>query len=298
MLSGPKRYGRSPVATGICRGVGCLTLAALCFYFATSGHSAAFSRSPRRAVNKEWVLTWHDEFNGPNGAPPDKAKWLIETGGNGWGNHELQYDTARPQNVRQEGGNLVIEAVKQPFTGPDGIERDYTSGRLNTSRRLNQTYGRFEARIKNPRGAGLWPAFWLLGDNFHGVGWPTCGEIDIMEQRGGSGSGIWGSAHGPGYSGADALASSYQLPSGDFSDAFHLFALEWEPKVLRFYVDGHLYATVTPSDLPAGRAWVFDRPFYIVLSLAVRADAHTGGGAPDSFPQKMLVDYVRVYARK
>lgn len=245
----------------------------------------------------KWVLAWHDEFNGPNGSPPDARKWLIETGGNGWGNGELETYTSRPENIRQEHGHLVIEAIQEKFTAANGVTRGYTSGRLITRGRFSQKYGRFEARIKNPRGRGLWPAFWLLGDGFYKVGWPACGEIDIMEEIGSLSSQIRGSLHGPGFSGPNSLTATYQLPSGDFSDAFHVFALEWEPNVLRYYVDGNLYATRTPTDLPAGGRWVFDSPFFMILNLAVRGDVSTGSGPPAVFPQRMLVDYVRVYAR-
>lgn len=256
------------------------------------------STSPVSNPTGRWVLTWHDEFNGPDGAPPDQSKWLVQTGGDGWGNEELEYDTSLPQNVRQENGHLVIEAIKQPFTGSDGVERGYTSARIITDGRFSQKYGRFEARIKNPEGAGLWPAFWMLGTNFYHVGWPACGEIDIMEEHGGFGSQIWGSLHGPGYSGPEALTSSYRLPTGRFSDAFHIFALEWEPKVLRFYVDGHLYETRRPSDLPRGERWVFDHPFFLILDLAVRGNTRNGLDSSAVLPQEMLVDYVRVYSRE
>ena len=248
-------------------------------------------------TNGAWVLSWQDEFNAPNGTPPDQTKWIEETGGNGWGNGELQYYTSRRQNIRQENGDLVIEAIQEKFTGPDGVERDYTSARVNTRGRFSQEYGRFEARIKNPAGRGVWPAFWLMGDDFSTVGWPACGEIDVMEGIGPQGSEIHGSIHGPGYSGRNSLTSTCQLAAGNFSDAFHVFAVEWEPEVLRFYVDGKLYATKTRADLPAGGPWVYDRPFFLILDLAVRNHA-PDSTAPTVFPQRMLVDYVRVYSRR
>ena len=250
------------------------------------------------ASQSGWVLRWSDEFNGPSGSPPDPTKWIVESGGNGWGNDELQYYTARPQNVRQEDGHLVIEAIKERFTGPDGVHRNYTSARLNTKGRFSQRYGRFEARIQIPSGQGVWPAFSLLGDNFSTAGWPECGEIDIMENVGSEPAIIHGSMHGPGYSGAAPLTAVYKLPQGRFSDGFHVFAVEWEPQAVRFLVDGKLYATRSPADLPPGKRWVFDHPFFLVLNLAV------GGKMPGSpaestvFPQRMLVDYVRVYSRQ
>ena len=238
-----------------------------------------------------WQLTWSDEFNGTNGSLPDSTKWVMETGGNGWGNNEQEYYTNRPENAHQQDGNLVITAINEPYNG-----RNYTSARLKTAGLFTQAYGRFEARIKIPSGQGMWPAFWMLGQNIGTAGWPGCGELDIMENIGREPSIVHGSAHGPGYSGGNPLTGQYTLPAGSFSDDFHVFALEWEPTALRFYVDNVLYETRTPADLPAGTTWVFDHPFFLLLNVAV------GGywpGYPDNttvFPQTMLVDYVRVYS--
>ena len=250
------------------------------------------------ATSGSWILTWSDEFGSANGSAPDASKWVLETGGNGWGNNELEYYTTRSQNVRQENGNLVITALKETYTGPDGVARSYTSARLKTAGLFTQAYGRFEARIKVPAGQGMWPAFWMLGKDIDTAGWPTCGEIDIMENVGNEPAKVHGSMHGPGYSGGNPLTGVYTLTGGRFSDDFHVFAVEWEPSVVRFYVDGSLYETRTPSDLPSGTRWVFDHPFFVLLNVAV------GGnwpGSPDNstvFPQTMLVDYVRVYARQ
>lgn len=245
-----------------------------------------------------WVLTWSAEFNAPNGSPPDPTKWVVESGGNGWGNDELQYYTNRPKNVRLEDGNLVIEAVKEQFTGPDGVQRNYTSARIESKGRFSQRYGRFEARIRLPSGRGMWPAFSLLGDNFSTVGWPACGEIDIMENVGNEPATIHGSLHGPGYSGDKPLTATYKLLRGRFSDRFHVFAVEWEPRAVLFFVDEELYATQTPADIPPGKHWVFDHPFFIVLNLAVGGKMPGKPAASTIFPQRMLVDYVRVYSRK
>jgi beta-glucanase (GH16 family) len=245
-----------------------------------------------------WSLVWSDEFDGPSGSAVDSSKWSFDLGGNGWGNNELETYTSRTANADREGGLLVIKAVKETFTGTDNITRNYTSARLLTKTKFSQTYGRFEARIKIPYGQGMWPAFWMLGDNINTVGWPNCGEIDIMENIGKEPSIIHGTFHGPGYSGGNGIGAPYTLSNGQkFSDDFHTFAVEWEPNVVRFYVDGLLYRTQTPADLPAGKTWVFDHPFFIILNLAV------GGGWPGNpdattvFPQQMLVDYVRVYQR-
>ncbi len=246
-----------------------------------------------------WTLVWSDEFNGPNGSRVDASKWTMETGGGGWGNNELQYYTNSSDNAYQENGSLIIKVIKETYTGPDGVTRNYTSARLKTQGKFEQAYGRFEARLKVPFGQGIWPAFWMLGNNINQVGWPQCGEIDIMENIGREPSTVHGTVHGPGYSGASGIGAPYTLPDGErFADAFHVFAVEWEPREIRWYVDGNLYYTLKPDKLPAGAAWVFDHPFFLLLNVAV------GGnwpGSPDestSFPQVMMVDYVRVYQRK
>lgn len=245
-----------------------------------------------------WTLTWSDEFNGPNGSGVDPSKWVVETGGNGWGNQELEYYTNRPQNAYEQDGDLVIKVLQEKYKGPDGVTRDYTSARLKTLGKFEQTYGRFEARIKIPRGQGIWPAFWMLGSDIDKPGWPACGEIDIMENIGKEPSIVHATIHGPGYSGAHGIGAPFGLTDGSkMADDFHVYAVEWEPNVLRFYVDEHLYATRTPAALPKGTKWVYDHPFFLLLNVAV------GGGWPGSpdtstiFPQEMLVDYVRVYRR-
>lgn len=245
-----------------------------------------------------WRLVWNDEFNGPQGSAVDTSKWSFDVGGQGWGNNELQTYTSRTANARIENGSLIISALQETYTGPDNITRNYTSARLLTKNKFAQTYGRFEARIKIPYGQGIWPAFWMLGDNIDTVHWPNCGEIDIMENIGKEPSRVHGTFHGPGYSGGGGITGAFQLPGRrKFSDDFHTFAVEWEPNVMRFYVDRRLYQTRTPRDLPAGASWVFDHPFFIILNVAV------GGGWPGNpntttvFPQRMLVDYVRVYQR-
>jgi beta-glucanase (GH16 family) len=251
-----------------------------------------------QSADGNWVLTWSDEFDAPDGSTPDPKKWTVETGGSGWGNNELEYYTARPTNSRVEKGTLVIEALQEKFTGPDGATREYTSARLKTEKLFTQKYGKFEARIRIPKGQGMWPAFWMLGDDISAAGWPACGEIDIMENIGREPARVHGTIHGPGYSGAHPLGAPYDFPSGNVADDFHVFAVEWEPKEIRFYVDGKLYETRTPADLPAGTRWVFDHPFFLILNVAV------GGGWPGSpdastkFPEQMLVDYVRVYSRE
>jgi beta-glucanase (GH16 family) len=169
---------------------------------------------------------------------------------------------------------------------------------LKTQGKFSQKYGRFEARIKIPYGQGIWPAFWMLGADIEKKSWPKCGEIDIMENIGKEPGIVHGTIHGPGYSGANGIGAPLSLPPGQrFADDFHIYAVEWEQKVIRFYVDDHLYQTRTPANLPPGAKWVYQHPFFVLLNVAV------GGGWPGSpdasttFPQTMLVDYVRVYRR-
>lgn len=245
-----------------------------------------------------WNLVWRDEFDGPNGSKVDRQKWTLETGGGGWGNNELEYYTDHRQNAHLENGALVIKAIKETYTRPDGVTHNYTSARLKTQDKFAQAYGRFVARIKIPYGQGIWPAFWMLGQDIPQVGWPKCGEIDVLENIGKEPFTIHGTLHGPGYSGDAGIGASYTLPNGkQFADAYHLYAVEWEPKAIRWYVDGVCYKTITPTNLPPGKTWVFDKPFFLLLNVAV------GGnwpGNPDSstvFPQVMSVDYVRVYKR-
>jgi len=256
---------------------------------------------PKKAQPRaRWTLVWSDEFSTPDGSSPDVTKWTYDLGGKGWGNGELESYTNRKENAHIEKGNLVVTTQKEAYTGADGVTREYTSARLKTEGLFAQAYGRFEARIKIPQGQGMWPAFWMLGEDIPTAGWPKCGEIDIMENVGKEPGAIRGSLHGPSTSGKTSdLTAIYTLPAGlRLADDFHLYAVEWEPVTMRFYVDSDLYATFRSSDWPAGGKWVFDHPFFIILNLAV------GGawpGSPDAstkFPQKMLVDYVRVYNKR
>ena len=261
--------------------------------------AAQTNTSTSQVAPAGWALTWSDEFNAADGSAVDSSKWILETGGGGWGNHELEYYTGRAQNAFQQGGNLVIKVLDEKYTGVDGVTRTYTSARLKTQRKFSQAYGRFEARLKIPRGQGIWPAFWMLGADVEKVGWPTCGEIDIMENVGKEPSAVHGTIHGPGYSGDKGIGSPYALPAEKkFADDFHVYAVEWEPAAIRFYVDDHLYATRTPAEIPKGAKWVYDHPFFLLLNVAVGGDWPGNPDATTVFPQTMLVDYVRVYRRK
>jgi len=256
------------------------------------GSRCGAERQPGEEPPVDSTLIWSDEFDGPAGQRPDPANWSHDVGGSGWGNNQLEFDTNRTDNSRLDGrGNLEIIARRETYQG-----RNYTSARIKTLGLFAQQGGRFEARIKLPVGQGIWPAFWLLGDNFQQVGWPACGEIDIMEYRGQQPNIVSGALHGPGYSGGNPLTRKYTLPTGRFNDNFHIFAVEWDPDKITWFVDDVPYMTLTPSNVPAGGRWVFDHPFFIILNVAV------GGnfvGPPNTtttiFPQTMLVDWVRVY---
>ena len=248
-----------------------------------------------QADASRWKLVWSDEFNAADGTAPDPTKWNFDLGGEGWGNKELESYTSRPVNVQQKGGNLVITALKEDYTGKDGVAHPYTSARIKTKGLFSQAYGRLEARMQLPLGKGIWPAFWMLGDDIGTAGWPKAGEIDIMENIGEAGR-VYSTLHGPEYSGAKGISAKYDLPAGEVvNTGFHVYAVEWSPNKIRFYFDDKLIAERTPADLPAGAKWVYDHPFFVILNMAV------GGawpGNPDettAFPQKMLVDYVRVY---
>lgn len=235
-----------------------------------------------------YQLVWEDDFNGGIGELPDATKWSFDIGTD-WGNQQLEFDTDRPENVSTDGeGNLRITAIKESFSGSP-----FTSGRITTRGKFDQAYGRFEARIKMPWGPGLWPAFWLLGANSDVVEWPQCGEIDIMEYRGQQPSIIYGSVHGPGYSGGSSLTKGYSLRNSRYDAEFHIFRVDWGEDFINYYVDDALYFQVTPEDTPG--EWVYDHPFFIILNLAVGGN-YVGFPTDDTnFPQTMLIDYVKVY---
>jgi beta-glucanase (GH16 family) len=250
------------------------------------------------APSTAWRLTWSDEFDAPDGSAASPGRWIHDLGGGGWGNNERQTYTDRRDNAVIRGGTLVIRAAREHFTGRDGIAREYTSARLKTLGTFAQAYGRFEARIRIPRGQGIWPAFWMLGDNIEAAGWPTCGEIDVMENVGREPNVVHGTLHGPGYSGGQSLTASFTNPTGrPFADDFHVFAIEWEPSVVRWYADTNLYAARTLSAIPGGSRWVFDHAFFVLLNVAVGGDWPGNPDATTVFPQEMIVDWVRVYRR-
>lgn len=238
----------------------------------------------------------HEDFNGPAGSMPDPKVWTAETGGGGWGNEEGQTYTARPENVQLDGqGHLVIIARREPYTGDDGIYREYTSARITTKDKFDFTYGRVEARIEAPSGQGLWPAFWLLGANVDEVGWPASGEVDVMEVFGADNR-RHAAVHGPsgeprGYSIDGASLTGIDLGSG-----FHDYVLEWTEGQITVSVDGRQILRARQGDLNEDQQWVFDRPMFLILNLAVGG---TMPGWPDettTLPATMRVDYITVTA--
>lgn len=234
-----------------------------------------------------WNLTWHDEFEGDK---IDPANWTYDLGAGGWGNGEAEYYTSREENARQEDGMLVIEAHQEKYE-----DSYYTSARLKTQGLQEFQYGRIEARLKVPAGAGLWPAFWMLGNDFNGSNWPECGEIDIMEYIGKEPDLIMGTAHGPGYSGALGF-SKWNRQTYPIADDFHTYAIEWGPDQIDWFYDGVKYHTLMRSDV-GERKWVFDHPFFIILNLAVGGQLPGPVGLDTVFPAQFLVDYVRVFQK-
>lgn len=256
-----------------------LTLPALAFAF-----NLGFS---------DYELVWSDEFNQADGTAPNPDYWNYNLGGGGWGNGEFQYYTDRLENSRIEGGNLIIEMRREPNYNSTGY--DYTSARLLTQNKLDWKYGRIEARISVPTGgSGLWPAFWMLGSNISEVGWPQCGEIDIMEYISRRPNEIFGTIHGPGYAGGASFGNTVTF-DGPVADDFNTYSVEWEPNLIRWYLNGEMYHQATPQDV-APNAWVFDDNQFIILNMAIGGNF---GGAIDlpnlTFPAQLKVDYVRVY---
>ncbi|MFC4585244.1 discoidin domain-containing protein [Sphaerisporangium corydalis] len=242
-------------------------------------------------------LVWSDEFNTGAGTKPDASKWRAETGPGV--NNELQYYTDNANATTDGAGNLVMEARKETTAGSacPGGPCQYTSSRINTYGKFNFTYGRVEARIKVSGTKGLWPAFWLLGADFFDQGrpWPYVGEIDIMEHLGREPQTVYSTIHAPAYFGGGGFGSPYSI-AGDFASDFHVFAVDWNSQGMRFTVDGATIHTVDRASLETTRGpWVFDHPFFIILNNAVGGDWPGPPDATTVFPQKMLVDYVRVY---
>jgi beta-glucanase (GH16 family) len=262
----------------------CLAVAMLTLAACTAAAQPGPSLTPV-PVPDGYQLVWHDEFDG---AAIDLTNWNFNEGAGGWGNGEAQFYTSRPENARTENGLLIIEARQEKLE-----DAYYTSARLKTQGLQEFQYGRIEARLKVPAGAGLWPAFWMLGSSFDGTNWPDCGEIDIMEYVGREPDLVIGTAHGPGYSGALGL-SKWNRQQYNLFDAFHTYAIDWQPGQIDWYYDGVKYHTVTRADV-GDRPWVFDQPYFIILNLAVGGTLGGVIGLDTAFPAQLHVDYVRVF---
>jgi beta-glucanase (GH16 family) len=232
---------------------------------------------------RNYTLVWQDEFDTDGSL--DDAKWTYDLGATGWGNNELQNYTSDSANVYIEDGLLKITAIRNGNA--------FSSARIKTQGLFEHAYGRFEARIKLPWGPGIWPAFWLLGNDIDDVEWPQCGEIDVMEYRGQQPNLIHGSVHGPGYSGGAAITKSFGFADDRFDVDYHVFAIEWGSDYIDYFVDETLYQRIQPEDVTG--TWVYDHPFFIILNVAVGGDYVGFPTSETPFPQTMYVDYVRVY---
>jgi len=256
------------------------------------------SREVVRSLDEyDWSLTVEDAFDTIDG-----SIWGYEVGNGhdkgvpGWGNSELQYYTAG-ENARIENNHLVIEARREDRSDEYG-EYDYTSARMITQDSLTVASGRVDINAKLPTGQGIWPALWMLGSNIDTVGWPACGEIDIMELVGHEPSTVHGSVHGPQYSGKNSLSGSYELPEATFADDFHTFSIAWTAAGISWFVDDDRYYTVTRSEIANNYGqWVFDGPFFFIFNIAVGGD---WPGAPDettAFPKQMEINRLSLYER-
>ncbi len=247
----------------------------------------------------DWKLVWSDEFDADG--LPDAQRWAYDTGGHGWGNNELQFYTARrPENARVEGGKLIIEARREAYEG-----RDYTSARLFTRGKADWTYGRVEVSARLPGGRGVWPAIWMLPTRrlYGAQYWPDNGEIDIMEYVGFDPGRVHASVHTLAYNHVAGTQRTASIRMGGVETGFHRYAVEWEPDEIRGYLDDQHYFTFKNERLTNKQAgfaqWPFDRRFYLLLNVAVGGNwGGQQGVDADIWPQRMEVDYVRVYQRE
>jgi len=242
------------------------------------------------------TLVWSDEFDSIS-----SANWNHEVGGHGWGNNELEYYTPG-QNVytqfdAQAGSNVAVLEARSGNPGNFGCwygSCQYTSSRMTTQNKRTFRWGRIEARMKLPQTQGIWPAFWMLGSNIPDVNWPTSGEIDIMEHVGFEPEITHGALHGPNYSGATPFAGTHYL-NQIVSANYHVYAVEWDTNSIHWYVDGTRFYSVSRSHVQNYGNWVFDQPFFILLNVAVGGNWPGSPNGSSTFPQRLFVDYVRVY---
>jgi beta-glucanase (GH16 family) len=275
-----------------------LPLRIACLFFLTmpaagcgakAAEAPATPSAPASPAPAGWTLVFSDEFDG-NG-PPDPAKWSYELGY--IRNREAQYYTSRPENVRAETGNLVIEGRKEAYQG-----YAYSSASINTLGRFEFLYGRVEVRAKLPTGNGAWPAIWMLGTNRTQVGWPGCGEIDIMENVGFDPLAIHASVHTTAYNHTIGTQKTAVVTVAKPWEDFHLYAMEWYPDRIDVLVDGQKYFTFRNEGTGAS-AWPFDKPQYLLINLAIGGSWGGQKGIDDTlFPKRYLIDYVRIYQQR
>jgi beta-glucanase (GH16 family) len=261
---------------------------------------------PPPAPPPTWQLVWSDEFDGPAGTQIDTTRWRYDIGDGcassncGWGNSEREYYTSDTSNIALNGqGQLAIVAR----VAPAGLSCyygacEYTSAKITTRGKMEAwPPGRVEARIRLAAGQGLWPAFWMLGSDIGTKGWPLCGELDIMENRGSAPTTASSAVHGPGYSGNTPFAHALTLSTGSYVADFHTFTVEWDPVSIRYSIDGSLHYIVNRTSVENYGEWVFDKTFFVILNQAV--GGHFDGNPQSNaiFPATMLIDYVRVYRK-
>ena len=244
-------------------------------------------------ASPKWELTLDQTFDGPKGQAPDTKVWGHDLGGGGYGNNELESYTDGAANAFLDGeGHLIIEARKEPTTGKDGIARDYSSARIKTKGNFEQRYGKMEARMRLPKGQGIWPAFWMLGADIDKVGWPACGEIDILEFIGKMPNTVYGTLHGPGYSGGASIQGKTESP--DLSERFHNYGVEWTPEKIVWTFDGKPFHTLEAKDV-GNKGWPFEKPQFLILNLAVGGQWPGNPDATTVFPQRLVVEHVKVW---
>lgn len=256
-------------------------------------------------VARSWVEVWHDEFDGPAGTGVDGTKWRHDLGDGcsqgicGWGNNEKEFYTAAAENIALDGqGHLMIVARTAGagmacYYGPCR----YTSAKITTRDLMTAAPGRVEARIKLPAGQGLWPAFWMLGSTFAVTGWPACGELDIMENRGSQPAISSSAVHGRGYAGGASFNHAHTLESGVFADGFHTFAVEWDSTGARFFVDSVVHFSLTRTTVERAGESVLGESYFVILNLAVGGHFDGDPASDAILPATMLIDYVRVYVQ-
>ena len=251
-------------------------------------------------LGENWELLWSDEFNDEE---LDLTKWNKLNWKPGWVNNELQAYTDRDTNIFLENGHLVLQGNIEPgYSGTDYVGNnyvaDYTSGRVNTDDKFSTTYGRFDIKAKLPAGKGSWPAIWMLGESISSIGWPQCGEIDIMEHVGHDQGLVHGSIHTQDYNHMYGTQKSGSKYVDDVTDAFHVYSLEWSPFYLRYLIDNEPFFFVYNDSNGDFGKWPFNDPHYLILNLAIGGDwGGVQGVSASAFPMKMYIDYVRVYKK-